>query len=390
MAVKVGGIISAGAGLPNETHDELSRIAPDVDYDDYVVDLCFLTYWASKPTPEYATGVGIRPRMVGRTQKRFVIELEVPPALESRAAYRAWYTEALSEAAAITRDYLPRKGKSYPAERLARELDDLRNGWELEVGRLSDLMRVAELSDPFDPDRSDLEVYAAMVDELGAKSVLDVGCGTGTFACMLANRGIHVVGVDPDLASIDVARAKPGADRVSWIVRDASSLPPLEVDAAFMTANVAQVFLTDEEWISTLTVIHRSLRPGGRLVFETRDPARAAWREWTRDNTYERVEVPGVGVVETWCDPLETVPPLISFRWTNVFESDGAVVESDTTLRFRDRAEIESGLEAAGFRIDEVRDAPDRPGREFVFLCSRLPTSRAISPGGGAPLGARP
>jgi SAM-dependent methyltransferase len=373
MSVMVGGIIWAGSGLPNEVRDELFRIADDVDFDDYYVDLCFLTYPASMTVPNYAAGVGIRPGMVGRTQKRFIINLEVPPSLEVRAAYRTWYAHALKQAAAITRDHLPRKGKSYPAERLASELDALRERWEIEIRRLSDLERIAELADPLDPDRSDLDVYAAMVDEFGATSVVDIGCGTGTFACMLATRGLHVVGVDPDLAAVAIARAKPGAGRVRWFTGDATSLPPLEVDAAFMTANVAQVFLTDGEWMSTLEAIHRSLRAGGRLVFETRDPARAAWRDWTRDQTHERVEVPGIGFVETWCDLLEVALPLVSFRWTNIFESDGTVIESDSTLRFRSRNEIEDQLAMAGFRVDEVREAPDRPGREFVFLCSTLP-----------------
>jgi SAM-dependent methyltransferase len=373
MSIKVGGIIWAGSGLPNEVHDELSRIADDVDFDDYYVDLCFLTYPASMTAPNYAAGVGIRPGMVGRTQRRFIINLEVPPSLEDRAAYRTWYAHALKLAAAITRDHLPRKGKSYPAGRLASELDTLRERWEIEIRRLADLKRVAELADPFDPDRSDLDVYVAMVDEFGATSVVDIGCGTGTFACMLATSGTHVVGVDPDLASIDIARTKPGAGRVRWFTGDATSLPPLEVDAAFMTANVAQVFLTDEEWMSTLAAIHRSVRPGGRLVFETRDPSFAAWRDWTRDKTYERVDVPGIGFVETWCDLLEVALPLVSFRWTNIFESDGAAIETDSTLRFRTSDEIESQLAASGFRVDEVRDAPDRPGREFVFLCSTLP-----------------
>jgi ubiquinone/menaquinone biosynthesis C-methylase UbiE len=234
----------------------------------------------------------------------------------------------------------------------------------------ADAKRVAELSDPFDPDRSDLDAYVAMVDEFGAASVLDVGCGTGTFACQLAARCLEVVGVDPDAPSVDIARQKAGAEKVRWFVGDATSLPPLAVDAAFMTANVAQVFVIDDDWMATLAAIHRSLKPGGRLIFETRDPAKEAWRSWTREHTHETVDVPGSGLVETWCDLLETTPPLVSFRWTNVFASDGTVIETDTTLRFRDRDEITTSLNKAGFHVDEIRDAPDRPGREFVFVCS--------------------
>jgi SAM-dependent methyltransferase len=106
--------------------------------------------------------------------------------------------------------------------------------------------------DPLDPDRSDLDAYVDMVRESGARSVLDVGCGTRTFACMLARRANHVTAVDPARASLDVARAKPDADGVDWLLGDATTLPALSVDAAFMTANVAQVFLTDEDWAATL------------------------------------------------------------------------------------------------------------------------------------------
>lgn len=54
-----------------------------------------------------------------------------------------------------------------------------------------------------------------MVEEFGARSVIDLGCGTGTFALMLAELGVKVIGVNPAGASLDVARAKPRADRVT-------------------------------------------------------------------------------------------------------------------------------------------------------------------------------
>jgi hypothetical protein len=54
-----------------------------------------------------------------------------------------------------------------------------------------------------------------------------------------------------------------------------------------------------------------------------------------------------------------------------VFGADGAVLTSDSTLRFRGRDELANSLAAAGLVVDDVRDAPDRPGREFVFVARR-------------------
>jgi SAM-dependent methyltransferase len=231
--------------------------------------------------------------------------------------------------------------------------------------------RLADVYDPLDPDRGDLDAYAAIADELGARSVLDVGCGTGTFAVLLAARGIDVTGVDPAAASLAVARRKPGAERVRWLAGDATTLPPLAVDLATMTANVAQVFLTDEDWAATLRGIRAALKPGGHLVFETRDPAREAWREWTRERTYVSIDVPGAGVVESWVEVTDVSAPFVTFRGTYVFESDGAVLTSDSTLRFRSRDEVTASLAATGYEVEDVRDAPDRPGRELVFVARR-------------------
>ena len=43
--------------------------------------------------------------------------------------------------------------------------------------------RLVRVYDAIEGDRRDLETYLDVVDELGVRSVLDIGCGTGTFAC---------------------------------------------------------------------------------------------------------------------------------------------------------------------------------------------------------------
>ncbi|MER5713662.1 class I SAM-dependent methyltransferase [Streptomyces sp. NPDC002132] len=231
--------------------------------------------------------------------------------------------------------------------------------------------RLAAIYDPLDPDRGDLDAYLRMAEDFGARRVLDIGCGTGVFALLLADRGIEVVGVDPARASVDVARAKPGGERVRWICGDATDLPPLRVDLATMTANVAQAIVDPHVWRGTLRGAREALRPGGHLVFETRDPAGRAWEEWTRENSYRVTEIAGVGPVESWVRMIEVSGPLVTFRWTYVFAADGQVLTSDSTLRFREREEVETDLIAHGFSVQEVRDAPDRPGKEFVFLARR-------------------
>ena len=228
--------------------------------------------------------------------------------------------------------------------------------------------RLAAIYDTLDDDRSDLDAYVGIVDELGARSVLDLGCGTGTLACRLARRGLEVTGVDPAAASLDVARSKARADQVRWIPGDASAMPPLIVDLVTMTGNVAQVFLTDESWTAMLCAVRSVLAPTGALVFEVRDPAREAWRSWTRDQSWRRVRLPDGDSVTTWVDTTSVALPFVSFRWTYRFSSDGAVRTSDSTLRFRSEDEVRQTLVDAGFAVADVRDAPDRPGLERVFV----------------------
>lgn len=231
--------------------------------------------------------------------------------------------------------------------------------------------RLAPIYDDLDADRRDLDHYETIVEEFDARTVLDVGCGTGSLACRLARRGIDVTAVDPAAASLDVARRKHGAAAVRWIQGSALDLPSMAVDLAMMTGNVAQVLLTEPEFGATLRAIRAALRPGGRVVFEVRDPAFRGWQEWTRDASWS-VRPTRSGPVESWVELVTVDLPMVSFRWTYRFLDDGAVVTSDSTLVFRSREEIITALGASGLRVDDVRDAPDRPHREFVFVATRV------------------
>ncbi|MFD4323931.1 class I SAM-dependent DNA methyltransferase [Nocardioides sp. NPDC058538] len=226
--------------------------------------------------------------------------------------------------------------------------------------------RQAVLYDVLDDDRSDLDAYVAIADELGARHVIDIGCGTGSLAVRLVGEGITVVGLDPAAASLDVARTKPYADRVTWINGDATALAGLSgtADMAVMTGNVAQVFVSDADWSETLAAVHAALRPGGWFVFETRRPEVRAWEDW--DIAPTTVDLPdGRAAVVTRTVTVVDLP-LVTFEGSTTIGDE--ILTSFSTLRFRDRPEIERDLLAHGFAVSDVRDAPDRPGKEHVFL----------------------
>ena len=76
---------------------------------------------------------------------------------------------------------------------------------------------------------------------------------------------------------------------------------------------------------------------------------------------------------DTWTDLTAVEGNLVSFRTTFVLGRERTVLISDSTLRFRSHDELTHSLLAVGLVVDEVRGAPDRPGREFVFIARCLP-----------------
>jgi SAM-dependent methyltransferase len=208
--------------------------------------------------------------------------------------------------------------------------------------------RLAAVYEVLNPPAADTAFYLALAGETPL-AVLDMGCGTGSLAVEAARRGHRTWGADPAEAMLAIARARPGGERVTWVHSDAAGLGlDTRFDLIVMTGHVFQVFLEDEAVHAVLASLHAHLAPGGRLAFETRNPAVEGWRTWTPKETFRAVEVPGMGSVEVWHDVRAAEGGRVTFD-THFRFADGTAAVEPSTLRFMDRDELAGFLTEVGF-----------------------------------------
>ena len=91
--------------------------------------------------------------------------------------------------------------------------------------------------------------------------VLDLACGTGDIAFEASRRGARVIGLDLTPRMIELARQKPEAGPLSWLVGDMTSLPVVSSSIDVVTTGYGLRNVPDLP--RALAEIHRVLRPGG-------------------------------------------------------------------------------------------------------------------------------
>ena len=181
--------------------------------------------------------------------------------------------------------------RSLPEAPDARELAGQPEAWDRLYNAFEDLQRGS-----FEEITKRLEVYLPDLPN-GEEPVVDIGCGRGEWLELLRAKGITAYGVDsnPEVATRAAAR---GLD-----VRTANGLDHLR-DAGERTLSAVTAFHVAEHLpldalIELIDLSLRALRPGGKLVLETPNPANVS-----------------VGASTFWLDPTHIRPlpsDLLSF-----------------------------------------------------------------------------
>jgi ubiquinone/menaquinone biosynthesis C-methylase UbiE len=209
-----------------------------------------------------------------------------------------------------------------------------------------------------------------------ARSVLDLGCGTGQLAAALAER-CEVTGVDPAGAMLEAARRRPGGDRVTWIEADARDLElGHRFDLVLLTGHAFQVFLTHEDQLAVLRTIARHLNPRGRFLFDSRNPTAEEWREWVPEESQHEVEHPTLGTVEAWNDVAhDPASGIVTYETHYRIDATGKHLAARSQIKFTPKDELEGLIADAGLHV--TRWLGDWQGNAWT------PASREIIPIGG-------
>lgn len=131
-------------------------------------------------------------------------------------------------------------------------------------------------------DRAQKRLVWRLARPAAGETALDVGTGTGNYACELARRGLRVTGCDPSEAMLAIARNKPC--EAVWEQSAAESLPFEDGRFDLVLSVTAFEFMADPE--RALAEMWRVAAPGGRLVIGTLN-ALSPWGKLYREQAFD-------------------------------------------------------------------------------------------------------
>jgi SAM-dependent methyltransferase len=195
-----------------------------------------------------------------------------------------------------------------------------------------------------------------------ARTILDLGCGTGRHAILLVQRGYDVVGVDRSPAMLAIARqrAATAGREIEFLEGDVRSVDlGRTFDAVLLMFAVLGYQLTDEDVARTIETVARHLRPGGLLLFdvwygpavETEGPTE---RTKVVQDGSRRIERNAVGVL----DPRRNT---CTVRYTLRITGNEQPTETseEHTVRYFFESDLRTQLERAGLSLIKISAFPD-------------------------------
>jgi len=240
----------------------------------------------------------------------------------------------------------------------------------------------SEIYDAMDLDRGlHLDFYSGLAGP-DTRSLLDLGCGTGSITLAIAANmapGASVVGVDLAPKMIEIARAR--APQHDWRVGDIAA-PGVagQFDLVVICFHTLQLLLDDAAVAGCLSAVAGCLAPGGRFAFDIYrpNPDWLAAVDATPREARRYTDAAGRGFVVMDRDAAyDPETRILSGNWTLHEAATGAMVPlAPITQRLRQYfpEDIARHLAAAGLEIaDRFGELDRRPltpdSKRQIYIC---------------------
>ena len=211
-------------------------------------------------------------------------------------------------------------------------------------------------------------------------SAVDLGCGTGLFACWLARRyGIPMIGVDRSPAMLQAAIANCRDCRVGFLLQDIRDLRlPCRVELATANFDTLNHVLTECDFQRVLARVFASLEPGGHFVFDLLTHRHDPGGRWIGVRSSDKRST------RLLQRTIWSEGSALLFTRVTVLERGAAPRLEDHVERGYDPVRVARWLEAAGYEIRGLLDAPTlayahRRSARVIFVTRRPYRSTRLS-----------
>lgn len=183
--------------------------------------------------------------------------------------------------------------------------------------------------------------------------VLDLGCGTGKFTRLLAQKGYDLIGVDGSGEMLEAAMRQEENPDILYLQQDMREFELYGTVAAVVSLCDSMNYITEyKELVQVFRLVNNYLDPGGYFIFDLNTPYK--YRELLADNTF----------AENRED--------CSFIWENTYDDETELNEYALTLFVRGEdgryERFEEFHYQKAYAIETVEKAAAEAGMEFIAV----------------------
>ncbi len=201
----------------------------------------------------------------------------------------------------------------------------------------------------FDYDQ-EFAFYETILKQHNAKSVLELGCGTGNLASRFSKNKFDYIGIDLNIEMLDIARKNH--PEINFVNDNMCSFETAVKQDVIIISGRSISYLTENQEVeSCFNSIYNSLKTNGILIFDAIDAIKLfknfdlETKTLTTDN-FQRIShsTPNLKTGSTW-------------DWESIYyiqsqEDEYTMIGKDfATLRAFTQVEIENFLKIAGFEF---------------------------------------